>query len=67
MSDLVKQFKKLKKHIEDEEGMILFADLMKQLRRSERIADKYGRFYDFAMDELCPDADRISREVGLTK
>lgn len=52
---MIKEFDELKKHIKSKEGLDLAKKFRKQLKSSEKYADKLDRYFTDTLDGLAPE------------
>ncbi len=63
MTTILKDFDKLKKHITTDEGKELAKLFRKQLKRSEKYADKLDTYFTDTLDGMPP--EKSANELGL--
>ena len=63
MTTILKDFDKLRKHITTEEGKELAKVFRKQLKRSEKYADKLDTYFTDTLDGMSP--EKSANELGL--
>ena len=63
MTSILKDFDKLRKHITTEEGKELAKEFRKQLKRSEKYADKLDTYFTDTLDGMPP--EKSAYELGL--
>ena len=63
MTTILQDFDKLKKHITTEDGKKLAKEFRKQLKRSEKYADKLDTYLTDTLDGMTP--EKSAGELGL--